>query len=738
MKRSFWPFSSGSDTTEDEEVANENDPSSDTVETVSADAAPQQFFYPQQQYYLPSQLQSQLNGQAYAAPVQAQAQAQAPAPVAIVNHGNRHYPIYRVHKYNGVLLKPIPVSLVGQTQGGQVQGGPVQGGVQIEQIPTAGQLPQQYTYSQYVPYETINAGDDNRIETGNNIRFPSNVQTPTAVQPPTASGEKLQITPELIELGRKLGITDFSRLPPLDDAMALLGTTTQAETLKVIQEIAATEDGLNLIKQYLTSDEGNDQDGQGSETVEQYALPGDDAKTENDPLVAQSTISLDSTVGAPVDLRSLGEPFRSIDAALDRTRTSIGVVERFLPQPDPEAGILSRIAGWANILNPLAGRGEVPIPTIEADAEEIVAADNSDTIPIPNLPELPRLPVELEANTPNVPSIPQIHIPQGYILPPHLRNAGPGGPYIRVKLPLSSFNPTPEIPIEAKYLNHYQRQLMAQPQLQLRAPHVNIQSQFRANHGVNVVNNTPQLVRSAPAVSATVKTAITPAIETPSISTPAITQISQIPLSDSNYEIFRNAPRIVTSYGSPALPYTYPDDRAGASFSSSSGFKSIPQTFDYTAAASEVDERKVPAPEIQAESSESLTKIASSTPQESFSDDSVSSETTFTSDSTKSIPSTEPIVDEQKPVEPTESVAVTEPKSSSPLAKIQTEAKRRTQPEAQRRYTAVNSDESVFVVQPQRLSGFDAYATGKLYSADPDAVNLFPLTMQYAAKEDNE
>lgn len=64
------------------------------------------------------------------------------------------------------------------------------------------------------------------------------------------------IPPELQELADQFGIKDVSKLPSLDDAMGLLGTTSRAETIQTIKELAATPDGMNLIRQFLASDEG--------------------------------------------------------------------------------------------------------------------------------------------------------------------------------------------------------------------------------------------------------------------------------------------------------------------------------------------------------------------------------------------------------------------------------------------------------------------------------------------------
>uniref|UniRef100_A0A182JN86 Uncharacterized protein n=1 Tax=Anopheles atroparvus TaxID=41427 RepID=A0A182JN86_ANOAO len=84
---------------------------------------------------------------------------------------------------------------------------------------------------------------------------------PTVDQPLDVSKsaylQKLNLSPadeaELRRLSKQLGVTDFEHLPPFEDVMALLGTTTSAETIKAIKEYASTPDGLELIKDYVMS-----------------------------------------------------------------------------------------------------------------------------------------------------------------------------------------------------------------------------------------------------------------------------------------------------------------------------------------------------------------------------------------------------------------------------------------------------------------------------------------------------
>lgn len=143
-----------------------------------------------------------------------------------------HYPIWRVHKYNGIELKPMPVSLVRQQH--------------LQQLHT--QIP----YSQLQQWQQLHPsqlqGQQHESVAARQPQFHS--ATASNCRP------KAAIPPELQDLAQQFGIKDASKLPSLEDAMGLLGTTSRAETIQTIKELAATPDGMNLIRQFLASDEG--------------------------------------------------------------------------------------------------------------------------------------------------------------------------------------------------------------------------------------------------------------------------------------------------------------------------------------------------------------------------------------------------------------------------------------------------------------------------------------------------
>nr|XP_029729042.1 uncharacterized protein LOC115266653 [Aedes albopictus] len=58
---------------------------------------------------------------------------------------------------------------------------------------------------------------------------------------------------ELSSLAKKIGVRNLDDLPPLEEVMSLLGTTTKHETIEAIRDYASTPTGLDLIKDYILS-----------------------------------------------------------------------------------------------------------------------------------------------------------------------------------------------------------------------------------------------------------------------------------------------------------------------------------------------------------------------------------------------------------------------------------------------------------------------------------------------------
>lgn len=913
VKRSFWPFNADS-ATDDSETDNESEP--EAVAAVSADV-PQQIVLPQD-IRLPAHLYSQLNGIPYAAPSQA----------AIINHqGNLHYPIYRVHKFNGIHLNPLPVSLVGHYPSeGQINvidhravaagGGDGIGGAAIGAAPSGMTAEKDEATDgdeedEEEEEKEEDKDEDNLVEPeedSDNNNDNDNEENAEGAKPSKGStGAPLKVTPDLLKLAKKLGIKDLSKFnrKSLDEAANLLGTTSQEETIQTIMELAETEDGLNLIKQYLNN---SDQDGAASELDSEYIDP--EAYEYAQPSNAVEV--------------NAGDPLRSLDAKLDRTRVSLGILKPFVPTASPN--LFGRIAQWTSFLNPFAGREEVPIPSIgEADANELAANPDiivhQDAIPVPELPELSPLPSigDIDTHTIQEPALPQIYIPGAYSLPAGYASAG--GPYIRVKLPLTAFNPVPQIPIPARYLNHYQQQLalrsaqlpaahsvvafqapqpaavnvaegvnaagqtvsvasqvaspviplnsapsaapaaaladnlaappaavhVPRPIVSVAAPHtsvhvsrpigpsaghsvsinaphtavhvsrphgpsaghsVSIQAPFASidvshpapRHRLPSVNvRTPfATVNVARPVEPTVSAiAVEPAVAARPVEATIANHVGHLPLTDSNYEVFRNAPRIVTSYGTPALPYTFPDEKPALTWSS----PSASLIHDLGSAASDIHEHVLSGsdliageaasaaeatPEDQHRSEDLAAALSPSAAEESIpmtlTDDAaivaaisdntarstaelaVSADKATEADRAASIPddsargslalagSAAPAAadagaatdGDQSATDTLDSsrteadaIVAAENPGYAPAAAAASPIDRRSQFKSviQRRSSSqTNADNNNIqrIAKPQRMSGFEAYATGKVHTADPEVVNMLPLTMRQA------
>lgn len=549
-----------------------------------------------------------------------------------------HYPIWRVHKYNGIHLRPLPVSLVQDQQ-------------QRVDLPT-------YDEPESNSIATTDSDDS---ENSNGLSGPVPV--------------------ELLGLAKEFGITDPSQLPDLEEAMNLLGTTTQEETIQTIKEIAATEDGRQLIKQFLAS--SRDKEAAASEI-------------EEDKLKSEGTVNVGQFLLPQQNGGSLLSAFAARDNSDGEEPVSSG------------PNFFQRISQIGNFLNPFAGGEEISLPPNDAvndNAEEDVpftpdeSIINSDTVPVPALPELPPLPTIRGVNA-VVPELPEVHIPRRAIAPR-------SGAYVRVKLPLAGFNPTPSIPIDPKYLYHYQNQLQRQRQqfnvLQQQLP----RQQFLPYNG-HIVGNGPVVGQQF-----TIPT-------DPIHRAQAAYNVGQLPLvRDANYEVFKNAPRITTSYGAPALPYTYSLDQSVNTYQPSpiSTNSFIHQEFELRPAASERVEQTSQPPTSSSQSNR---------PDQTQ------------SQGQKVVPRStgeniQAAIDAPLPVS-VEAVDVVTPetlKSLSPSAVansiVATDEQEKQQPKRVEQK----------LIGPQRITPFDTFATGIVHKADPKAMELLPFTVRHMLKEEN-
>lgn len=75
----------------------------------------------------------------------------------------------------------------------------------------------------------------------------------------TAPIEDFYFTKEFQALLQEFNIkVDISKLPPIHDVMAVMGTETGQETIKAIEDVAKSSEGMELIKMYLDQSEGDE------------------------------------------------------------------------------------------------------------------------------------------------------------------------------------------------------------------------------------------------------------------------------------------------------------------------------------------------------------------------------------------------------------------------------------------------------------------------------------------------
>lgn len=138
------------------------------------------------------------------------------------NNPYQQYPMWLIQKYNGFDLKPIPVSLL-----------------------SANLQSSLLTNNSPIHHSADSASPIYQAEVD---------AKRTKYDIPTSS-ERIEktIPAELQKLAISFGIQNLSKLPSLDEAMNLLGATTPEETISIIKELASTENGKEMIKQFMQS-----------------------------------------------------------------------------------------------------------------------------------------------------------------------------------------------------------------------------------------------------------------------------------------------------------------------------------------------------------------------------------------------------------------------------------------------------------------------------------------------------
>lgn len=659
------------------------------------------------------------------------------------------YPIWRVHNYHGLHLQPLPISLTqggsriqavnGQTVNQELEPVPVVGQELSSQFPS--QFPQQF--QQQFPQQFQ----------------PQSPQSPQSAPASTASGTWL--SPELIKMARLFGVTDFSNLPSLQEAMDVLGTTTREETIEAIKEFAATESGRALIRQFVEGGSSGDNEVAGSEAQEVIA----------DADGVGNAQAIDQFQGADTLNQFFYQPLNGdLYSQLATFESGAAQTEAQSENEDPNtietstpSGFFSRIRQWTNFLNPFGNREEIPIPPIGGEAADDVEEplnandENQNSVPIPELPALPPFPV--------------IRVSNRYV-PPNLYASNSAivnvnGQYIRVRLPFGGY-PTPQ------YLYEGRNQLQLQQQQGIeQTPYVPVEDETPIDvsepelanqpietdqpilnpllprteavnfgqpqpipsfdeqpiHVPNPVNQLPNDIQEIQNLQLPLAEAKPFRVaETAPIN--RATHVGQLPLvSNANYEIFRNAPRIRSSYGLPASPFTYNH-----------------QEYDLGPSASEIVEQTIKANgDDQAVNSNSIIEepsnienmeekvakeeIAKSTDNDEITPDANQNDTT---EQPKSVSQPKAIDNEKEENVTTEVKAhVQKPSSNRSIYNQLRPSLKEFAKDSNEKNIAKGSTTSHI----QRISSHENYGTGQVFRADPNAVEMLPFTVRHKAKK---
>lgn len=468
------------------------------------------------------------------------------------------YPIWRVHQYNGIHLKPVDMSQLPQS------------------LKTA---PEVFPSHPPAEFDVDGSGSLQVLQT-NDI-------DPRQPDSEIASEDGTDLPAELMEMATSLGVTDMSKLPTLNEAMSLLGTTSAAETVSVIRDIASTENGQSLIRQFLQNSEdelSSSEEGDISASQQQPSVldvEAEAAEQEPQESVLNEERGFFGSVGdalvdrSNADQEVIPPTTDDIPAPASNSGGIFSIITNFFRPAPPtvpldsltESTVVAQVTPPAPISVPQLIPSS-PFNIQSSDYDKVVrqyygrpVAQLNDafsasfpTLSLPRLPNInqtPNLPSNFQ-NLPPVPQLPNIRIPtyqspSAYSPPSSSSHAQPGT-YIRVRYPLAAFQP-PQ---------------MQQQQLPRLSNHISASTPQRAiiQSAIAVpmsINNEPMVFELPhPHPNQIVRT--TPAEHRSRTPASTYSDISQLPLSTENFNAFRNAPHIVTSYGTPALPFTFDSD----------------------------------------------------------------------------------------------------------------------------------------------------------------------------------
>lgn len=359
---------------------------------------------------------------------------------------------------------------------------------------------------------------------------------PIVVAPESGATSKTE--EDIRGIMKLLGVSDPTQIPSINEVMDMLGASTQEEAIDTVKEIAATEEGIELIKSFIESRQ-LPEEVEDEAIIEVITQPPPTTTTTTTPPLATAPQFPVTTQEQPSS--NFWHPNKLFSAAsakvasrLDNLHTNTHLMNRILAEPQapvnssPFRNTLRNLQRFftfqENTAIPLESFTEKPkpSPSVVYVNEPIPASP----INLPALPTLPTLPALTGVRSiPAVPQIPQIQLPSHFSIPKGIVQ----GPYMKVKYPVASYVPLPA---------YRQRPLYS----------------YR---GQPIVGNAPPAPITL--VSHGKSSYEVPLYGGPPLKSAHLEQQQQlrIPFSQSTRDAFQNAPQIVSSLPVPSLPYTF-------------------------------------------------------------------------------------------------------------------------------------------------------------------------------------
>lgn len=617
-------------------------------------------------------------------------------------NGQLYYPIWRVHSYDGVHYQPIPLSFV-------------QNALPAHQptLPTKNRLSSKEQQAFNLPINALETQHNGALGNGRDVQINEYPQ-------------------ELVDLAREYGFTDISRFPSLKEIGNLLGTTTQEETIDTIKDLVSTQEGRDLIQQYIANGEDNE-----------VAASEVDENVEKSE--AEAATPVDDDEVKPAETNLFGNYVLHNGIPQHSFLTQIPLFGQLPPQTEQydtknvdevetttsATSYSDSIIQWVNFLNPATNREEISIPIsdLESNKDLNVVKQSSASNIVKQIPT-----ASLNSNSwsplqkvPGVFAMPNIYYTLRY--PSAQPNVGSeNGQYVLVKLPLASFNrPPPQQQIgnqrqpvgstDDKPLNGH----MPSVQSAILTDPLNHKS-VQVHHRVSTTTNRDPAQNVFQLPTKTAEQTYWNPLGPSRTTFYHIPQGLQLPLTDKvNYEVSGNAPLLQTSYGTPASPYTI-DGLKTIHVSPQASAAFIHQEYDLRPAASETVER----------TSSSNTQIVSND-QISHNED-VVNKPDITSKNQETV---EPSNNEQVESQKNNSNAY-ENKADDNTEAAPTEKGISMSTEKNIRHDlngiTVNNDKKTENSNIQRITPHDKPATGKIYRADPKVMEMLPFTLRRMTK----